>query len=166
MDDHDAGAALARLLHGGDGVRGDPPPHDGALKDGLQQRERLADRRLADAGVAHLGLESLDNLGRDPSELHAADAREDMAIPEIGVDLLRLRRQGRLGVDPPPLPSEVGERLAAGVDELELAEAPSSSQFGVERLSVASVTKSRERFRSPSRQRVDHTILPLGRVGL
>src|SRR5205823_9046006 len=43
----------------------------------------------------------------------------------------------RLGVEPPPLRTELRESLLAGVERGEVADTPAAPQLGVERLSVA-----------------------------
>ncbi|HEV7564554.1 MAG TPA: hypothetical protein VGO31_01180 [Microbacteriaceae bacterium] len=60
-----------------------------------------------------------------------------MLVPHLGVDLASLRLERLHRVDLPPLAGKVGEHLAAGIEQFEVAEPASSPDVRVERLGVA-----------------------------
>src|SRR5262249_54066228 len=51
-------------------------------------------------------------------------------------------RKVRLGVEPPPLLAELGQRLLAGVELRELSRAPAPQQVGIEGLGVVLASKN------------------------
>jgi hypothetical protein len=118
-------------------VGGDPPPDDRALQDRLQQSQALADRRLTDTRRAKVGLVALDYLRRDRAKLAATEMGQDVPVPHFGVHMKRPRRKLGFRVHPPPLLSEVRDRLTSGVQQIEFAQPASASQVGVERIGVA-----------------------------
>jgi hypothetical protein len=70
-------------------------------------------RRLPDPGVVHLRAEVLHERGRQLTELVAADARQQVLGPDLGVHISRSLLQVRYGVLRPPLVDhEVGQRHA------------------------------------------------------
>jgi hypothetical protein len=126
-----------RLAHNRGGVRREPPPLAGALRDALKQYQRLADRCRAHAVGLELEPEPVDHVRRQLAQRDRAQPRKHVCVPDRGVALEGRLGEVRLSVEPPPLLAEIGERLLAGVELRELAGALATRDLGVEGLGVA-----------------------------
>ena len=71
------------------------------------------------------------------AQLQPSETREHVHVPQRRVELQRLGREIRRGVELPPLLSELGEGLLAGVEEAELAGALHAPHLSIEGLGVA-----------------------------
>jgi hypothetical protein len=92
---------------------------------------------VPDAVGLELEPEAVDDVRCQLAQRDRTEAREDVGVPLDRVDLERRAREVRLGVQPPPLLTEVRQRLLAGVELRELACPLAADELGVEGLELA-----------------------------
>ena len=76
-------------------IQWDPPPGHGLAADRLEQSQGLPDRRLTDTVLSQLRLERVDHARIQVAQLHSAQPRQDMEIPDRRISLSRRARQFR-----------------------------------------------------------------------
>ena len=143
----------AGLSRGADRVRGQALPLHRALEHSLQQRECLAHGLDAHAVRLQFGPEPGDGLWGQVAQAHGAEARKEVLVVEVRVDLEGRALEVRAGVDGPPLLSELGERLGAGVEVREGVAALEDADLRLEGAGVVEPVEIFERWRSPAHQR-------------
>ena len=117
-------------------VRRHATPCHGLAAYGLEQCERLSDRRLADSRGAKLRLECIDDTRRQLPELNAAETRQNVEIPDRRVPLLRFSSQLGRGIPLPPLTRELVERHLAVLERGKFSELPATANLRLEPFSV------------------------------
>lgn len=93
---------MAGLADRADWVSVEMAPFDGAFKDRPQDREDLADGRVADAGCGHGGPHVADHLGAERLQAGIAEARDDVDVQRGRLALPGVAGEVRGGVPCPP----------------------------------------------------------------